>query len=265
MRKGLYYRAKQTALGPSVPSASGAVAYSLDAPLHPAKSSAGNALGLSTQNPARPQFATPASAAPGALQGATVHTRRPVSRFDLDASDGALLELLRDRARYSDLSPQETSRRPVSMLSERERFKRLANAALSEPSCPSHAGCARGAGRRPRCCARSVAREPQPDQQIRLRHLGRTAKRTRVAGAVRPSEHPDFAAFITAAAADAGLPETFVVEGLLDHRDSANDRHDARRAGNLQGRYQPLNGVESARSLLRGHRPLRRFPMPSLR
>jgi hypothetical protein len=31
-----------------------------------------------------------------------------------------------------------------------------------------------------------------------------------VAGAVRLSEHPDFAAFLTAAAADSGLPETFV-------------------------------------------------------
>lgn len=133
VRKGLYYRAKQTALGPSIPSASGAVAHNLDAPLHPAGLSAGNALGLSTQNPARPQFATPASTAPGALQGATVHTRRPVSRFELDAPDGALLELLRDRARYSDLSPQETSRRLVSMLADRARFERLTHAALSEP------------------------------------------------------------------------------------------------------------------------------------
>jgi len=133
LRKGLYYRAKQTAIGPTMPSASGAVAHNLDAPLHPAGLSAGTALGFSTQNPARPEFATPASAAPGALEDATVHTRRPVSRFELDAADGALFEFLRDRARHSDLSPQKTSRRLVSMLSDRARFERLAKASLSEP------------------------------------------------------------------------------------------------------------------------------------
>jgi hypothetical protein len=133
LRKGLYYRTKQTALGPSGPSASAAVAHTLHAPLHPAGLSAGNVLGLSTQNPARPEFATPAAAAPGALRDATVRTRRPASRFGLDVNDGALLELLRDRARYSDLSPQETARRLVAMLSDQVRFKRLAKAALSEP------------------------------------------------------------------------------------------------------------------------------------
>ncbi len=133
LRKGLYYRPKQTAIGPSGPSASAAVGHTLNAPLHPTGLSAGNMLGFSTQNPARPEFATPAAAAPGGLRGATVHTRRPASRFERDSPDGALLELLRDRARYSDLSRQETMRRLVSMLSNQARFKRLAKAALSEP------------------------------------------------------------------------------------------------------------------------------------
>lgn len=133
VRKGIYYRAKLTALGPSVPSASGAVAQTMRAPLHPAGLSAGTALGLSTQNPARPEFATPASAAPGTLRGATVHTRRPPSRIDLGADDGAILELLRDRGRYSDLSPEETVKHLVRMVSDSTRFKRLAKAGLSEP------------------------------------------------------------------------------------------------------------------------------------
>lgn len=133
VRKGLYYRSKPTAIGASGPSASAAVAQTARAPLHPAGLTAGTALGLSTQNPARPEFATPAAAALGALRNATVHTRRPPSRFELDARDGALLELLRDRARYSDLPPQETVRRLVSMVSDPARFKRLAEAALSEP------------------------------------------------------------------------------------------------------------------------------------
>jgi hypothetical protein len=133
VRKGLYYRSKPTAIGASGPSASAAIAQTVRAPLHPAGLSAGAALGLSTQNPARPEFATPAAAPPAGLRNATVHTRRPPSRLRLDAGDGALLELLRDRARYSDLPAAETIRRLVEMVSEPRRFKRLAEAALSEP------------------------------------------------------------------------------------------------------------------------------------
>ena len=153
LRKGLYYRPKQTVIGPSVPSASAAVGHTLNAPLHPTRLSAGNVLGFSTQNPAHAEFATPAAAAPGALRNATVHTRRPASRFELDAADGALLELLRDRARYSDLSPQETVRRLVSMLSDRARFRRLAKRPSRSPRGPRHARRARGAGGRSRRCA----------------------------------------------------------------------------------------------------------------
>lgn len=133
VRKGVYYRPKPTALGPSIPSASGAIAQTAYAPLHPSGLTAGAALGLSTQNPARPEFATPAVAAPGALLDATVRTRRPPSRFELDADDGALLEILRDRAGYSDLSPEETADRLISMVANSQRFKRLTKAALSEP------------------------------------------------------------------------------------------------------------------------------------
>lgn len=133
VRKGLYYRSKPTAIGASGPSASAMVAHSMRAPLHPAGLTAGAALGFSTQNPARPEFATPAAAAPGALGDATVRTRRPPSRYHLSAEDAALLELLRDRAGHSDLSPDRTVQRLVAMLSDSARFARLAEAALSEP------------------------------------------------------------------------------------------------------------------------------------
>jgi hypothetical protein len=133
VRKGLYYRPKLTVLGATGPSASVATAYRLKAPLHPAGLTAGTALGFSTQNPARPEFATPAAAAPRALGGATVHTRRPASRANLPAEDVALLELLRERARHSDLSSEQTINRLVSMLSDPKRFTRLAKAAISEP------------------------------------------------------------------------------------------------------------------------------------
>lgn len=65
------------------------------------------------------------------LSGATVHTRRPHARYELGDEDGALLELLHDRARASDLEPTATIDRLVRLL--RERFGPLARAALSEP------------------------------------------------------------------------------------------------------------------------------------
>src|SRR5580658_2919388 len=81
----------------------------------------------------RGEFATSAAAAPSGLGQAKVRTRRPSSRATLDSSDGALLELLRDRARFSDLSPQQTVKRLTAMLADTKRFSRLASAALSEP------------------------------------------------------------------------------------------------------------------------------------
>jgi len=131
--KGVYFRPRPTVIGPSVPSASGAVASSLRAPLHLAGLSAANLLGFSTQNPARGEYATPASDPPTALAGSRVHTRRPRARAMLSAEEGALLELLRDRASTSDLSPAATTRRLHELLSDRERFAHLARAATEEP------------------------------------------------------------------------------------------------------------------------------------
>lgn len=133
VRKGLYYRPKTTVLGPSVPSASAALPLTTRFPLHPAGLSAASHLGLTTQNPGRPEFATPAATAPRALEHATVHTRRPEARQGLDDRDAALLELLRDRGRPSDLSPEETVRRLVRLMRDEKRFARLTRAALSEP------------------------------------------------------------------------------------------------------------------------------------
>ena len=133
VRKGLYFRPKLTALGASLPSASGAVAETFHAPLHPAGLSAANALGLSPQNPARGEFATPAAAGPGALRDAVVHTRRPHTRHGLSAQDGAFLELLRERARSSDLGPAATVDRLLSLVHRPADFHRLATAAMAEP------------------------------------------------------------------------------------------------------------------------------------
>ncbi|HEV2998005.1 MAG TPA: hypothetical protein VGX16_02785 [Solirubrobacteraceae bacterium] len=130
--KGVYYRPVPTTLGLSVAGASAAAAQTLRAPLHPAGLTAANFLGLSAQNPGLPEYATTAPGAPRALRRALVHTGRPSQRAGLSAEEGAILETLRERARSSDLSPEETARRLMQLLAEDGRFGRLAKAALAE-------------------------------------------------------------------------------------------------------------------------------------
>lgn len=132
-RKGVYFCSRPTVIGPSAPAASRAAAHSLRAPVHAAGLSAANLLGLSTQNPARPEYATSAGDPPTALAGSRVRTRRPPARADLTAEEGALLEVLRDRALTSDLAPAETARRLQDLLRNRERFAHLTHAATGEP------------------------------------------------------------------------------------------------------------------------------------
>jgi hypothetical protein len=131
--KGVYYRPAPTSFGLSIPGASAAAAQTLNAPLHLAGLSAANALGLTTQNPKRPEYATPAPGPPTALRDAVIHTRRPALRATLSPEEGAILEILRERARSSDLSPEETIRRLEQALSDEARYRRLVTAAMAEP------------------------------------------------------------------------------------------------------------------------------------
>jgi hypothetical protein len=131
--KGVYYRPTQTSFGPSVPAASGVASQTLRAPLHPAGLSAANVLGLSTQNPGRPEYATPAPGPPTALRGSVVHTGRPAERGSLSAEDGAILETLRDRARHSDLPAEQTVCRLLKLLADEQRFAALVDVAMVEP------------------------------------------------------------------------------------------------------------------------------------
>lgn len=131
--KGVYYRPTPTSFGPSTPATGAAAAETLTAPVHPAGLSAANALGLTTQNPARPEYATPAPGPPTALRNALVHTGRPPQRATLSNEEGALLEILRERALSSDLSPEETANRLLRLLPDEPRFNRLARAAMTEP------------------------------------------------------------------------------------------------------------------------------------
>jgi hypothetical protein len=131
--KGVYYRAVPTSFGMSVPGASATTAQLLGAPVHPAGLSAANLLGFSTQNPGRAEYATPAPFPPTALRDALVHTGRPTQRASLSTQDGAILEILRERARSSDLAPEQTVERLTRLLAKPDRFARLAEAATTEP------------------------------------------------------------------------------------------------------------------------------------
>lgn len=131
--KGLYFRPRQTVLGKSKPSQTKVAEAAAKHKLHPAGVSAANALGFTSQNAGRGQYATTASNTPTKLRGAKVYTRRPAAREGLDAEEGAILEFLRSRGTYSDLSPEETARRLLAMLKDRKRFERLASAAFAEP------------------------------------------------------------------------------------------------------------------------------------
>jgi len=132
VRKGVYYRPGRTVLGRSRPSPDSIVTYSSKTLLHPAGITAANYLGFTTQNPARPEYASSASSAPRALAGAHVYTRRP-RREGLSERECALLEFLRDRARTSDLDPESTCARLLGMLGDPRTFAHLTKAAADEP------------------------------------------------------------------------------------------------------------------------------------
>jgi hypothetical protein len=133
VRKGLYYHSRETAFGPSIPSRSDIAAKSTRGRLQPAGLTASNALGLTTQNPARPEYATTAGRAPSAVAGAIVRTRRPSGRSRLTTLEAAILEVLRERGRTSDLPPAETIKRLRKILGVKDTFGRVAAAASEEP------------------------------------------------------------------------------------------------------------------------------------
>jgi hypothetical protein len=107
--KGLYYRPRQTSLGKSRPSQARNAELSAKHKLYPSGIAAANILGFTTQNAARPQYATSGTNTPTKLHGSKVYTRRPVERDNLSTEDGALLEFLRARGNTSELSAEQTA------------------------------------------------------------------------------------------------------------------------------------------------------------
>jgi len=85
--------------------------------------------------PARREIATTAFSLPRKLIGRdiVVHVRRPQAWASLSESDAALLDFLRRGGRTSELSPEETIHKTLSLFSEKRRFGRLLYIADKEP------------------------------------------------------------------------------------------------------------------------------------
>ncbi len=134
--KGVYFRPRETVFGASRPNPAMLRSVAAkNAKMFPAGLSAANALGFTTQNPAKAEIATTARSVPRLLQSAdtVVHTRRPVAWESLSETDAAVLEFLRLRAEPSELSVVETIQRLLALLAEKGRYSRLAVAAATEP------------------------------------------------------------------------------------------------------------------------------------
>lgn len=134
--KGVYYRPRQTALGKSRPTPAalhGCLQPRLN--VFPAGLAAANLLGFSTQTAARAELATSALSLPRKLVGmdAVIHTRRPEAWAGLSDRDAALLDFLRRGGQYSELSPQETTRKVLSLIDAPGCFERLLIVAPTEP------------------------------------------------------------------------------------------------------------------------------------
>lgn len=136
LSKGVYYRARQTAFGSSMPNP--AALQGLISPqkgVFPSGLAAANLLGFTTQNARHDEIATSAMSLPRKLIGpdTVIHTRRPEAWATLSQTDAAVLDFLRQAGQTGELSPTETIHRAMDLLAERGRFERLLKVANSEP------------------------------------------------------------------------------------------------------------------------------------
>ena len=134
--KGLYYRPRPTAFGPSRANTSEIRSLPLRRKgVFPAGTGAANLLGFTTQNPARIELATNGLSLPRLIVGkeTVIHTRRPESWRELPETDAALLDFLRNRGASSELSAEETVDKLLGYFREPGRFERLLKIAPSEP------------------------------------------------------------------------------------------------------------------------------------
>lgn len=134
--KGIYYFARPTVFGKSLPSPAAIQRIRGQGKrIFPAGVHAANLLGFTTQNVPNGEYATSANSLPTALTGkrATVHTRRPSQWNGLSDLEASILDILRQRARTSELPSDETIRRLLRLLDEEDRYEHLVQIADSEP------------------------------------------------------------------------------------------------------------------------------------
>jgi len=136
LSKGIYYSPRETALGKSQPNpATLQRLASSRQKLFPSGLAAVNFLGLTTQAPRSVELATSGLSLPRKLVGVDVviHTRRPEAWARLTSLEAALLDFLRRGGQYSELPPEEATRKLLSLLAEPGRFERLLKVAATEP------------------------------------------------------------------------------------------------------------------------------------
>lgn len=136
LSKGVYYRGRQTAFGDSRPNPTAMQQLAgRKKSMFPSGTAAAGLLGFTTQTIRRGEIATNAPSLPRKLigQDIVIHTRRPEAWSKLTEIEAALLDFLRQGGRESELSPTDTIRRTLDLLSEPNRYARLAKAAGTEP------------------------------------------------------------------------------------------------------------------------------------
>lgn len=136
LSKGVYYRGRKTTFGKSRPNPTALQQLASDhKPVFPSGLAAASLLGFTTQMAKHAEIATSALSLPRKLVGqeTVIHTRRPEAWASLSDTDAALLDFLREGGKFSELSPEETIRKTLTLLSEQGRFDRILRIADSEP------------------------------------------------------------------------------------------------------------------------------------
>ena len=133
--KGHYYHPRPTRFGYSQPVRSELPYQLTQTRVYPAGVNAANLLGFTTQNAIDGTFATNESSLPTAWLGqrAKLFTRRPSTWENLSATEAALLDFLRSRGEWSDLSSVETNQQLLTHFRVPGRFERLVAIAHAEP------------------------------------------------------------------------------------------------------------------------------------
>lgn len=134
--KGVYYRPRKTAFGPSQPSPTAIHQLAQQTrTVFPSGSSAANLLGFTTQTPKRGEVSTSSLSLPRKLIGAEtrVYSRRPEAWKELSETEAAILDILRNGGKASELSPEATTSRMLHLLSQDKRLDKLLAVASTEP------------------------------------------------------------------------------------------------------------------------------------